>query len=75
MHHVIGLLPLCNACADGKGKAQTCSHPSDTHPVLGGAGRHRVRGGDDPVFSGPACILLLLYFEFQKTITWTIGFL
>ena len=35
---------------------------SSTHPVLGGAGTRRVRGGDDPAFASPACIHVLLHF-------------
>lgn len=62
MHHAIGLLPSCNACADGKGKTRTCSPPSSTCSVLGGAGRHGVRGGDNPVFPSPAFVPMLLYF-------------
>lgn len=48
--------------ADGERKAQTCSPPSGTRPVSGGGGRHGIRGGDDPVFPGPACIPMLLHF-------------
>lgn len=48
--------------ADGEGKAQTCSPPSGTRRVSGAAGTHRIRGGDNPVFPGPVCILMLPHF-------------
>lgn len=53
--------------ANGEGKAQTCSTPGGTRPVSGAAGTHGIRGGDDPVFPGPDCILMLLRAPENKT--------
>lgn len=62
IHSVMGLCFYAMHVADGEGKAQTCSPPSGTRPVSGATGTQGIRGGDNPVFPGPACILVLLHF-------------